>query len=98
MNILGVSLVGKEAEPNPNRPNSRIDFVFDNGSFDFGGMVQIPYPVPFRLPIMRDLVKGWIDITYMSNSESNSNRGILRISRGNKGSTFVLVKEENDDE
>lgn len=87
-NLLGVSLVGEEAEPDPTRPNSRIDFVFDEGNFDFG-QIQIPYPVPFRLPLMRDLVKGWIDITYLSND------GRVRISRGNKGSTFVLVKEED---
>ena len=62
LNILGVSLIGKEALPDVNRPNSRIDFVFDEGIFDFGS-VKIPYPVPFRLPIMRDLVKGWIDVS-----------------------------------
>ena len=84
LNILGVSLVGNEAEPDPSRPNSRIDFVFDEGKFDFGNW-QLPYPVPFRSPLFRDAVKGWIDITYLSER--------LRISRGNKGSTFILVKE-----
>ena len=91
-NILGVSLVGDQAEPDPTRPDSRIDFVFDEGNFEFGD-VKIPYPVPFRLPILRDWVKGWIDITYLSSR--------VRISRGNKGTTFVLVKEEengNDDD
>ena len=85
MNLLGVSLVGEEAKPDPNRPDSRIDFVFDEGNFDFNG-VRIPYPVPFRLPILRDTVKGWIDITYLSER--------LRISRGNKGTTFILAKED----
>lgn len=84
LNVLGVSLVGEEAKPDPNRPDSRIDFVFDEGNFDFGGM-KIPYPVPFRIPLFRDWVKGWIDITYLSER--------VRISRGNKGTTFVLVKE-----
>lgn len=84
LNILGVSLVGEEAKPDPNRPDSRVVFVFDEGNFDFGGL-QIPYPVPFRLPFFRDLVKGWIDITYLSDR--------VRISRGNKGTTFVLIKE-----
>lgn len=84
LNILGVSLVGEEAQPDPDRPDSRIDFVFDEGIFDFNG-VRIPYPVPFRLPILRDTVKGWIDITYLSDR--------LRISRGNKGTTFILAKE-----
>jgi len=85
LNILGVSLVGEEAVEDPDRPNSRINFVFDEGKFDFGGF-NIPYPVPFRSPLFRDAVKGWIDITYLSNR--------IRISRGNKGTTFVLLKED----
>lgn len=88
LNILGVSMVGDEAKPDPNRPNSRIDFVFDEGNFDFGSF-RIPYPVPFRLPILRDTVKGWIDITYLSDR--------VRIARGNKGTTFILAKEESDE-
>ena len=87
LNILGVSLVGEEAKPDPNRPDSRIDFVFDSGSFNLRG-ATFPYPVPFRIPILRDVVKGWIDITYLS--------GRIRIARGNKGTTFVLLKEDSD--
>jgi hypothetical protein len=86
LNLLGVSFVGEEALPDINRPNSRIDFVFDVGNFYIGNTITIPYPVPFRLPILRDWVKGWIDITYLSNR--------LRVSKGNKGTTFVLLKEE----
>lgn len=86
VNVLGVSLVGEEAEADLNRPDSRIDFVFDEGNFQFGDL-KIPYPVPFRLPLFRDWVKGWIDITYLSDR--------VRISRGNKGTTFVLVKEDS---
>jgi PAP_fibrillin len=85
INVLGVSLVGEDAKPDPKRPNSRIDFVFDEGKFDFSGKLSLPYPVPFRSPLFRDWVKGWIDITFLSDR--------LRISRGNKGTTFVLVKE-----
>lgn len=85
INILGVSAVGDEAKPDTNRPDSRIDFVFDEGKFEFGPDFSIPYPVPFRLPFLRDAVKGWIDITYLSDR--------LRISRGNKGTTFILLKE-----
>jgi hypothetical protein len=87
LNILGVSLVGQEADPDPNRPDSRIDFVFDQGNFQFGDL-KVPYPVPFRVPLFRDWVKGWIDLTYLSDR--------VRISRGNKGTTFVLVKEEDE--
>ena len=57
LNLLGVSKIGDEAQEDPNRPDSRINFVFDEGNFDFGGN-KIPYPVPFRLPILRDAVKG----------------------------------------
>ena len=84
INVLGVSLTGKEAEPE--NPNQRIDVVFDEGYFDLGGSIKIPYPVPFRFPLLRDWVKGWIDITYLSDR--------IRISRGNKGTTFVLLREE----
>lgn len=85
LNILGVSLVGEEAKEDLERPDSRIKFVFDEGKFDFGSFT-IPYPVPFRNPLFRDAVKGWIDITYLSDR--------IRISRGNKGTTFILKKEE----
>ena len=85
INILGVSKVGSEAKSNPKYGDDcRIDFVFDEGNFELGSL-KIPYPVPFRLPILRDAVKGWIDVTYLSSK--------LRISRGNKGTTFILIKE-----
>ena len=86
LNVLGVSLVGKEAAEDPGRPDLRIRFVFDEGKFDFGGFT-IPYPVPFWNPLFRDAVKGWIDVTYSSKR--------IRISRGNKGTTFILMKEED---
>jgi len=85
LNILGVSMVGDEAEEDEARPDSRVRFVFDEGRFDFGGFT-IPYPVPFRNPLFRDAVKGWIDITYLSDR--------IRISKGNKGTTFILKKED----
>ncbi|KAA3470970.1 putative plastid-lipid-associated protein 12, chloroplastic isoform X1 [Gossypium australe] len=47
--------------------------------------LPVPYPVPFRL--LGDEAKGWLDTTYLSHS------GNLRISRGNKGTTFVLQKK-----
>lgn len=85
LNILGVSLVGEEAVEDPERPDSRIRFVFDEGKFDLNGF-SLPYPVPFRNPLFRDAVKGWIDVTYLSDR--------IRVSRGNKGTTFVLKKEQ----
>lgn len=89
MNLLGVSLVNDDEIAQyiggNIKPNSRIDFVFDEGNFYFNDQYKIPYPVPFRFPLLRDWVKGWIIITYLSPT--------LRIVRGNKGTTFVLIKE-----
>jgi hypothetical protein len=87
INVLGVSKVGEEAKEDPKNPDSRIAFVFDEGNFNVFNSIKLPYPVPFRLPILRDTVKGWIDITYLSDR--------VRISKGNKGTTFVLVKEDD---
>ncbi|KAL7616768.1 hypothetical protein Lser_V15G02581 [Lactuca serriola] len=64
----------------------RILFRFDNAAFSFKFLpFKVPYPVPFKL--LGDEAKGWLDTTYLSES------GNLRISRGNKGTTFVLQKQ-----
>lgn len=64
----------------------RILFRFDRAAFSFKFLpFKVPYPVPFKL--LGDEAKGWLDTTYLSPS------GNLRISRGNKGTTFVLQKE-----
>lgn len=47
---------------------------------------KIPYPVPFKL--LGDETKGWIDVTYMNRE------GSFRLTRGNKGTLFVLIKPE----
>ncbi|KAL3751075.1 hypothetical protein ACJRO7_011965 [Eucalyptus globulus] len=63
----------------------RILFRFDRAAFSIKFLpFKVPYPVPFRL--LGDEAKGWLDTTYLSES------GNLRISRGNKGTTFVLQK------
>ncbi|KAL3700171.1 hypothetical protein R1sor_018193 [Riccia sorocarpa] len=63
----------------------RILFRFDRAAFDFKFLpFKVPYPVPFRL--LGDEAKGWLDTTYLSPS------GTIRISKGNKGSTFILQK------
>ncbi|KAL2940699.1 putative plastid-lipid-associated protein 12 chloroplastic [Bienertia sinuspersici] len=68
------------------RDGKRILFQFDRAAFSLKFLpFKVPYPVPFRL--LGDEAKGWLDTTYLSNS------GNLRISRGNKGTTFVLQKE-----
>lgn len=74
---------------------SRIDFTFDLAYFEIRatplgplpfGAVRLPYPVPFR--ILGDEAKGWLDTTYLGEN--------VRISKGNKGTTFVLVREATD--
>ncbi|XP_010535029.1 PREDICTED: probable plastid-lipid-associated protein 12, chloroplastic [Tarenaya hassleriana] len=67
------------------KDGKRILFRFDRAAFSFKFLpFKVPYPVPFRL--LGDEAKGWLDTTYLSPS------GNLRISRGNKGTTFVLQK------
>ncbi|XP_015865764.3 probable plastid-lipid-associated protein 12, chloroplastic isoform X1 [Ziziphus jujuba] len=68
------------------KDGKRILFQFDRAAFSFKFLpLKVPYPVPFRL--LGDEAKGWLDTTYLSRS------GNLRISRGNKGTTFVLQKK-----
>uniref|UniRef100_A0ACD5ULT9 Uncharacterized protein n=1 Tax=Avena sativa TaxID=4498 RepID=A0ACD5ULT9_AVESA len=67
------------------KDGKRILFRFDQAAFTFKFLpFKVPYPVPFRL--LGDEAKGWLDTTYLSRS------GNIRISRGNKGTTFVLQK------
>jgi hypothetical protein len=68
-------------------PGQRVDFQFDRAAFYFKFLpFSIPYPVPFRA--LGDETKGWLDVTYISKD------GTFRISRGNKGTLFLLVKDE----
>ncbi|GAA0169081.1 hypothetical protein LIER_23638 [Lithospermum erythrorhizon] len=67
------------------KDGKRILFRFDRAAFSFKFLpFKVPYPVPFKL--LGDEAKGWLDTTYLSQS------GNIRISRGNKGTTFVLQK------
>ncbi|WVZ65883.1 hypothetical protein U9M48_015174, partial [Paspalum notatum var. saurae] len=73
-----------EAEATIN-DGKRILFRFDRAAFAFKFLpFKVPYPVPFKL--LGDEAKGWLDTTYLSHT------GNIRISRGNKGTTFVLQK------
>ncbi|KAK9941343.1 hypothetical protein M0R45_017949 [Rubus argutus] len=68
------------------KDGKRILFRFDRAAFSFKFLpFKVPYPVPFRL--LGDEANGWLDTTYLSQS------GNLRISRGSKGTTFVLQKK-----
>ncbi|KAJ3678665.1 hypothetical protein LUZ60_002468 [Juncus effusus] len=67
------------------KDGERILFRFDRAAFSFKFLpFKVPYPVPFRL--LGDEAKGWLDTTYLSRT------GNIRISKGNKGTTFVLQK------
>ena len=74
-------LSASASTPAPSR--QRIDFAFESGEFSFKSLpFKIPYPVPFKL--LGDEAKGWLDTRYLSQR--------LRVSVGNKGTTFVLCR------
>ncbi|KAL6611285.1 hypothetical protein ACP70R_039213 [Stipagrostis hirtigluma subsp. patula] len=82
--FLKESQLGRKAEATI-EDGKRILFRFDRATFTFKFLpFKVPYPVPFRL--LGDEAKGWLDTTYLSHA------GNIRISRGNKGTTFVLQK------
>lgn len=84
---LPFGILGTSTTDPPTKKNIRVDFQFDSAAFYFKPIpVSIPYPVPFRL--LGDERKGWIDVTYLSKD------GKFRLSRGNKGTLFILVKED----
>lgn len=60
----------------------RVSFAFDEGYLLLRGGVRLPYPVPFRL--LGKEAEGWLDTDYLSER--------VRISTGNKGTTFVLER------
>jgi len=79
--------------------SNRIDFTFDLAYFElatgpFGLKLpgtrpaRVPYPVPFAL--LGDEAKGWLDTTYLGED--------VRVSKGNKGTTFVFVREREEQE
>lgn len=61
----------------------RIRFAFDEGYFESRGGLRVPYPVPFRL--LGKEAEGYLDTLYLSDT--------LRVSKGNKGTTFILEKD-----
>ena len=85
----GFFIFGASSSAPPARANVRLDFQFETAAFNLRFLPQgvtIPYPVPFRL--LGDERKGWLDVTYLSKD------GGFRLSRGNKGTLFVLKKED----
>ncbi|GMH07571.1 hypothetical protein Nepgr_009411 [Nepenthes gracilis] len=70
---------------NDPRVSNIVRFSEAIGELKVEAVASVPYPVPFRF--LGDEAKGWLDTTYLSHS------GNIRISRGSKGTTFVLQKE-----
>ena len=60
-------------------------FSFDEGYLQLKGPIpaRLPYPVPFKL--LGKEAEGYLDTLYLSER--------LRISVGNKGTTFILSRE-----
>jgi hypothetical protein len=84
---LPFGLLGTSSSEPPAAPDMRVDFAFDRAAFYFRALpVTLPYPVPFKL--LGDERKGWLDTTFLSSD------GRFRLSRGNKGTLFVLVRAE----
>uniref|UniRef100_A0A7S1TKL5 Plastid lipid-associated protein/fibrillin conserved domain-containing protein n=1 Tax=Erythrolobus australicus TaxID=1077150 RepID=A0A7S1TKL5_9RHOD len=80
--VLHVIATVTGVEPSPaNRLQLKFTeafFELEKGTSGF----RLPYPVPFRL--LGKKACGWLDVTYLE--------GNLRISRGNKGTIFVLSR------
>ena len=61
----------------------RVLFAFDEGYFESStGGVRLPYPVPFKL--LGKEAEGFLDTSFLGER--------LRVSTGNKGTTFVLKR------
>jgi len=93
----GIPLLGKSSSARPTQgPGTRLDFAFQSAAFYWRAGVplpSLPYPVPFSLfeklgGPLADEVKGWLDVTYLSPD------GAFRLSRGNKGTLFVLARPD----
>ena len=84
---VGPAFLKLSASATFDEASGRIDFLFDEAFVNAAG-IRIPYPVPFRL--LGDEARGYLDTSYVSEK--------LRISTGNKGTTFVLVRDSGGGE
>ena len=75
-------------EPETSELRGRINYGFDLAYLDLKKPFEarLPYPVPFRL--LGAEAMGFLTTDYVSSA--------VRISTGNKGTTFVFVKEDRD--
>jgi len=78
-----------EAEIEGLRDEQSFYYRFSNGFFDVnGGEFKLPYPVPFDFieSVRPGQTKGWFQTTYLDED--------LRVSVGQKGSKFILMREK----
>ena len=77
-----------EPETSKEELRGRINYGFDLAYLELEKPVKVrlPYPVPFRL--LGAEAMGFLTTDYVSDA--------VRISTGNKGTTFVFVKEDRD--
>ena len=77
--VSSVLRLNAAATARPAAPR-RVSFAFDEGYFQTENGLRLPYPVPFKL--LGKEAEGWLDTEFLGDE--------LRISTGNKGTTFVL--------
>ena len=80
-----------EADIEGVRDEQSFFYRFSNGYFDVNrGEYKLPYPVPFDfIEMLRPgQTKGWFQTTYLDEE--------LRVSVGQKGSKFILMRERSD--
>ena len=80
-----------EADIEGVRDEQSFFYRFSNGYFDVNrGELKLPYPVPFDFieKARPGQTKGWFQTTYLDEE--------LRVSVGQKGSKFILMRERSD--
>uniref|UniRef100_A0A7S0ZLM2 Plastid lipid-associated protein/fibrillin conserved domain-containing protein n=1 Tax=Timspurckia oligopyrenoides TaxID=708627 RepID=A0A7S0ZLM2_9RHOD len=76
-----------------NTAQNRLEIRFSDAFFELDARpfsitpIRIPYPVPFR--VLGKKACGWLEVTYVDE--------MMRISRGNRGTVFVLIRLDSDD-
>ena len=83
---LGELHLNAAARVDPASDGKRVVFAFDEGFFlseETG--IRLPYPVPFKL--LGKEAEGYLDTSYLGER--------LRVSTGNKGTTFALKRLED---
>mmetsp|Transcript_54789 Transcript_54789/g.102732 ORF Transcript_54789/g.102732 Transcript_54789/m.102732 type:complete len:601 (+) Transcript_54789:74-1876(+) len=92
VDLSPAAVIAIEADLDGKPQRNRLGFRFTGGKIllrtIWNGTLSLPYPVPFDL--LGDNAKGWLQTDYLTEK--------LRLSRGNKGSLFVLTPEPEPDD